>query len=267
MPRAHRYFLPNHVWHVTHRCHEKAFLLRFARDRECYLHWLFEAKKRFSLRVLNYMVTSNHVHFLVGDTGESVIARSMQLAAGRTAQDYNRRKGREGAFWEDRYHATAVEGDDHLYRCLVYIDLNMVRAGVVRHPLEWAHSGYREIQAPPERYAIIDLAALSTLCGFRSVVDFQEAHHHWVDEAPAAGKTVREDRWSDSVAVGSEAYVEKVKRELDSKARNRDISEAGGTFALREPRPPCRPHFGGTNDRLRRENTLYWKESRASSEA
>ena len=78
-----------------------------------------------------------------------------------------------------------------------------------------------------------------------------------VDEALAAGKTVREDRWSDSVAVGSEAYVEKVKRELDSRARNRDISEAGGTLALREPRLPYRPHFGGKNDRLRRENTLY----------
>jgi len=82
MPRAHRYFLPNHVWHLTHRRHEKAFLLRFVRDRERYLHWLFEAKKRFSLRVLNYMVTSNHVHLLVGDTGEGVISRSMQLAAG-----------------------------------------------------------------------------------------------------------------------------------------------------------------------------------------
>ena len=45
------------------------------------------------------------------------------------------------AFWEDRYHATAIEADDHLRRCLVYIDLNMVRAGVVKHPAEWAHSG------------------------------------------------------------------------------------------------------------------------------
>lgn len=45
----------------------------------------------------------------------------------RTAQEYNRHKGRQGAFWEDRYHAT----DEHLHRCLAYIDLNMVRAGVV----------------------------------------------------------------------------------------------------------------------------------------
>lgn len=33
MPRAHRHFLPNHVWHVTHRCHEREFLLKFDRDR------------------------------------------------------------------------------------------------------------------------------------------------------------------------------------------------------------------------------------------
>ena len=75
------------------------------------------------------MITSNHVHLLIKDTGPNVIADSMQLIAGRTAQEYNQRKDRQGAFWEDRYHATAIETDEHLHRCLVYIDLNMVRAG------------------------------------------------------------------------------------------------------------------------------------------
>jgi REP element-mobilizing transposase RayT len=73
------------------------------RDRHRYLHWVFEAKKRFGLCVLDYMVTSNHVHLLVKDTGSNVIAQSMQLIAGRTAQEYNQRKGKQGAFWEDRY--------------------------------------------------------------------------------------------------------------------------------------------------------------------
>ena len=72
------------------------------------MHWLFEAKKRFGLSVLNYMITSNHVHLLIKDTGPNVIADSMQLIAGRTAQEYNQRKDRQGAFWEDRYHATAI---------------------------------------------------------------------------------------------------------------------------------------------------------------
>ena len=134
MPRANRHFLPDCLWHITHRCHQRKFLLKFTRDRRRYLHWLFEAKKRVGLSVLNYMVTSNHVHLLVKDTGPNVIARSMRLIASRTAQEYNQRKVRHGAFWEDRYHATAIDSDDHLRRCLVYIDLNMVRAGAVKHP-------------------------------------------------------------------------------------------------------------------------------------
>jgi len=129
MPRANRYFLPGHIWHITHRCHQRKFLLKFARDRRRYLHWMFEAKKRFGLCVLDYTVTSNHIHLLVKDTGAGVIAESMQLIAGRTAQEYNRGKGKQGAFWADRYHATAIERDEHLHRCLTYIDLHMLRAG------------------------------------------------------------------------------------------------------------------------------------------
>jgi putative transposase len=48
----------------------------------------------------------------------------------------------------------------------VYIDLNMVRAGVVNHPVKWAHNGYHEIHEPPKRYAVIDLQGLVALCGF-----------------------------------------------------------------------------------------------------
>ncbi len=153
------------------------------RDRRRYLHWLFEAKKRFGLSVLNYMITSNHVHLLIKDTGPSVIAESMQLIAGRTGQEDNQRKGRHGAFWEDRYHATAIEADEHLHRCLVYIDLNMERAGVVRYPSDWAWSGYREIQTPPKRYGIVDLGELNSLCGFSELAEFQKAHRQWGEEA------------------------------------------------------------------------------------
>ena len=94
MARAKRHFLPGHVWHITHRCHKKEFLLKFARDRCRWLQWLFEAKNR------------------------------------------------NGAFWEDCYHATAVSSDRHLIQCIAYIDLNTVRAGVVNHPSEWNFGGY-----------------------------------------------------------------------------------------------------------------------------
>ena len=113
MARAKRHYIPGHVWHITHRCHKREFLLKFPRDRRRWIEWLYQAKKRYGgLSVLNYMVTSNHVHLLAFDNGgRNVIPDSIKLVAGRTGQEYNVRKNRKGAFWQDRYHATAVENN------------------------------------------------------------------------------------------------------------------------------------------------------------
>jgi putative transposase len=231
------------------------------RDRRRYLHWLFEAKKRFGLSVLNYTITCNHVHLLIKDTGSNVIAESMQLIAGRTAQEYNQRKGKQGAFWEDRYHATAVQADEHLHRCMVYIDLNMVRAGVVNHPEKWNESGFVEIQKPPKRYAIIDLQSLSELSGFADPKDFQRNHRQWVEHALENGLLMRDDRWSESIAVGKREFVENVKDELGVKAAHRDVIEADGTYALREQAEAYGLSFVVESEALRAENTFFWNET------
>jgi REP element-mobilizing transposase RayT len=235
VPRANRHFIPGYVWHITHRCHKKEFLLKFARDRRRWLQWLFEAKKRYGLSVLNYMVTSNHIHLLVRDKGErDVIPNSIQLIAGRTGQEFNQRKNRKGAYWEDRYHATAVETDTHLIQCMVYMDLNMVRAGVVGHPSEWAFSGYNEIQAPRQRYALIDYEGLRDLVNVRGMGDLAEAYRGWVEESIEEERHVRDGKWTESVAVGSEAFVTATKEKLGVKVKGREMIDDDGTYVLRE---------------------------------
>ena len=87
----------------------------------------------------------------------------MQLVDGRVAQEFNQRKSRKSAFWEDRYHATAVSTDHHVARCLTYIDLNMVRAGIVKDPASWAESGYAEIINGRQRYPLVDHRTLAAL--------------------------------------------------------------------------------------------------------
>ena len=260
MPRANRYFHPGYVWHITHRCHKKEFLLKFARDRRRWLYWLYEAKKRYGLCVLNYIVTSNHIHLLVKDSGPGVIPQSLQLIAGRTAQEYNTRKDRNGAYWEDRYHATAIETDTHLFRCLVYIDLNMVRAGVVSHPSEWREGGYREIQSPPQRYRIIDLSELTRLCGEDNFPAFQQGYRQWVEEELKHHRLERDEAWSNSIAVGSSAFVDKIQTALGSKAKSRTVIEATDKSMLREPTATYTADFDPEMGILRGKNRLRWDD-------
>jgi putative transposase len=68
-----------------------------------YLQWHYQARKRYGLRLLNFIVTSNHVHLLVVDGGDrDVIPHSMQLVASRTGQEFNQRKNRIAHYRKDR---------------------------------------------------------------------------------------------------------------------------------------------------------------------
>ena len=265
MPRANRHYIPGCVWHITHRCHKQEFLLRFSKDRDRYLHWLFEAKKRFGLKILNYIVTSNHVHLLVLDSGQEVISQSIQLIAGRTAQEFNQRKNRKGAFWEDRYHATAIEANIHLQRCISYIDLNMVRAGKVNHPSLWAASGYHEIQNPRQRYTLIDRKQLMQLCGFLSSEQLSLDHGRLIEEAlKTVSSHIREPAWSESVAVGKRDFLERIKGSLPG-ANNREIVEKSEIITLREPCSAYSSLFDGKKDTLSPINSYCWDKYQANS--
>jgi len=257
MPRASRHYLAGHIWHLTHRCHRKQFLLKFLKDRRIWIDWLYTACKRFGLCVLDYTVTSNHIHLIVRDRGCGEIARSMQLIAGCTGQQFNDRKDRRGAFWEDRYHATAIASGEHLARCVVYVDLNMVRAGVVAHPAQWPTGGYHEIQKPPRRFGIIDRPALAEVLEV-SVADLADHHAQWVAEALATASHRRVHEWSSSVAVGSRQFVEGIQRALKSRANGRELKSFevfANSFVLREPAAIYASHFVTEKPRGRRKES------------
>jgi putative transposase len=262
MARAKRHYIPGQIWHITHRCHKREFLLKFAKDRQRWLQWLFEAKKRYGISVLNYTVTSNHIHLLVVDDRErDIIPNSIQLIAGRTGQEFNQRKSRRGAFWEDRYHATAVETGDHLLQCLVYIDLNMVRTGVVKHPAEWPYCGYNEIQQPKRKNVLIDHEKLRELLEFDTYDKAKTYYKRWVDDILGSGKNIRDDRWTKSIAVGSRSFIDKVKSLMGIMAIGRDSIEVGGSCQLREPSIHYGDHFGAKKDDIGPENAYYWDDN------
>jgi putative transposase len=259
MARAQRHYIPGQIWHITHRCHKREFLLKFSKDRSRWLQWLYEAKKRYGLVILNYAVTSNHIHLLVvGGSERDVIPNSIKLIAGRTGQEFNQRKNRKGAFWEDRYHATAIENGDHLLRCLVYIDLNMVRAGVVHHPSEWPFCGYNEIQKPKRKKVLINYQKLTSLLGFDSYGDVIKYHKKWVDDFLGNGNNIRDDKWTTSIAIGNRSFVERVKSLMGALAIGRKSTEAGDSYQLREPAVPYIAHFGGKKGNIGLENTWLW---------
>jgi len=250
MPRANRHFLPGLAWHITHRCHQKEYLLKFRRDKILWIRWMHEAKRRFGLIILNYMITSNHIH-LMGLTGPAFrsdgadrpISLAMQLAHSRVAQEFNARKERHGAFWEDRYHATAIETGTQLAQCLTYVDMNMVRAGVVGHPREWEFCGYTETLKPDvrPRLRLVDADVLADLAGARDQASLMRMRETWIEQAIRKSRLEREPLWTESVAVGGQDFLERIRCGLGRRIGATEIVSADGTLALRRARPGSFP--------------------------
>ena len=114
MRRANQFNHGGGIFHVTHRCHNRAFLLKFARDRDAYREMLRRQLEQFEVWLLDYCLTSNHVHLLLDAEDRLQISALIRNVAGEFARAYNRRKGRMNAFWGDNFHATLVEEGRYL---------------------------------------------------------------------------------------------------------------------------------------------------------
>ncbi len=208
MPRATRYIVEGYLYHLTHRCADGEFFLRFAKERDAYREWLRVGVNRYHVSVLGYTVTSNHTHVVCEVRDRLAVANMMKLAAGSVAQQRNLRKGHEGSVWEHPYHCTRIQDGKHLLNCLRYVDLNMVRTGKVKHPAEWRWCSYDELTGQRQRYRIVDQDRLLFLTGFSTMPEFAEFYRARISERLAARNAVREPYWTEAVAVGSADFVD-----------------------------------------------------------
>ena len=69
----------------------------------------------------------------------SEFMRNFQAAVARW---YNYTFSRRGRFWAERFKSTLLESDEQMIDCLLYVELNSVRAGIVTHPEEYEGSSF-----------------------------------------------------------------------------------------------------------------------------
>ncbi|HQX06037.1 MAG TPA: transposase [Zoogloea sp.] len=112
-------------------------------DYRIYQDWLTEYAGKSACRVHAYVLMTNHVHLLVSADSTAAPGALMKSLGQRYFQYVNRTYQRSGTLWEGRYRSCPVDQDAYLLACQRYIELNPVRAGMVRHPADCPWSSYR----------------------------------------------------------------------------------------------------------------------------
>ncbi len=133
MPRNLRTIEPGVAYHVTQRGVDRQKVFFSDGDRRTYLSLVGENLADAGVSVLAYCLVTNHVHWVVVPDREDALAVLFRRVHGRYAQYVNARRARTGHLWQNRYFSCAV-ARGHLWSAVRYVELNAVRAGIVKDP-------------------------------------------------------------------------------------------------------------------------------------
>jgi len=143
MGRPRRCFAPGYPAHVIHRGNNRQDVFHCESDFRYLWRSLKEASAGFEVDINAYAFMTNHVHLILTPGDRGCVSRMMHWTARRYAGYFNQRYGRTGHCWGGRFRSFLITQENYLLECHRYIDMNPVRAGLVRHPADYAWSSHR----------------------------------------------------------------------------------------------------------------------------
>jgi len=142
MARLPRYFVKGQPQHIIQRGNNRELIFVHDDDYQFYLECLQSAIEKNKLAIHSYVLMTNHVHILASPELETSISKTLQSVGRRYVQYFNYTYKRTGTLWEGRYKATVIDSEQYLLTCMRYIELNPVRADMVKKPNEYLWSSY-----------------------------------------------------------------------------------------------------------------------------
>jgi REP element-mobilizing transposase RayT len=141
MARPVRIEYPGAVYHVVCRGNNRQAVFRDDHDRKRYLEKLTLYCQEKDVELLCYTLLTNHVH-LVLETPQGNLSKMMQAFQTSYTVYFNKRHGRTGHVFEQRYKAFLVDRDNYLLEVSRYVHLNAVAARLVERPDKYRWSSY-----------------------------------------------------------------------------------------------------------------------------
>jgi putative transposase len=142
MARLPRLTLPGHPHHVIQRGNNRQAIFAATADYQMMLDLLDENARKFGVAIHAYVLMGNHFHLLATPQTADGLPQMMQAVGRRYVRYFNDSQKRTGTLWEGRYKSTLIQTERYLLACMVYIDLNPVRAGMVGQARDYAWSSH-----------------------------------------------------------------------------------------------------------------------------
>jgi putative transposase len=142
MPRRPRLRVAGLPVHIIQRGNNRRACFFADEDYQFFLIHLARIAKRFRCALHAYVLMTNHFHLLLTSELEAGPSLLMKFLGQRYVQYVNRTYRRTGSLWGGRFRSSLVQTDRYVLACYRYIEMNPVRADMVRHPIAYPWSSY-----------------------------------------------------------------------------------------------------------------------------
>ena len=112
-------------------------------DRASFLAIFRICERRHDWTCLAITLLSTHYHAIL-ETTRANLSTGLKLVNSRYARQFNRRHGRFGHVFAERFQARVIESDEYLYDACAYVVQNPVAAGLCDAPEDWPWSYRRD---------------------------------------------------------------------------------------------------------------------------
>lgn len=145
MPRKARVLVPRYLHHIVQRGHNRKAVFVTDNDYLYYLSDLKEWKKELRIKLYAWCLMTKHIH-IIAQPGDEAISLSllMKRVNGRQTAYVTKLEDRSGSLWEERYKESPIQMDSYLLSCCRYVELNPVRARMVKSAEDYPRSCYQE---------------------------------------------------------------------------------------------------------------------------
>ena len=160
MARQARLVVPEIVHHVVARGVNKTRIFRSGFDKARYLKRAARIAEEESVQIHGYCLLNNHVHFLLTPATATGLAQLFSRLHTWWAGFFNRKQDRSGHLFQARYFSSPLS-EGHYWTALRYVELNPIRARLVKRPEDWPWSSARD-HLQLARHPLIPLSPVRT---------------------------------------------------------------------------------------------------------
>lgn len=227
MPRPKRIALEGLIYHVINRGNNRQPVFKDKEDFETFLIILQKFKEKYGFKFYAYCLMNNHYHLILEPTRPNTLSKIIQSITLSYLRLHHKKYGSSGHLWQGRFKNPVIQADEYLMECLRYVELNPVRARMVKTPDEYVFSSFAFHAKGKNSYHLLDQDPMYQSLG-RDDEERQMSYRKFASSEQ------------------SDQILQKIRKSIESGfavATDHFIREIKEKLALAKPRPRGRPRL------------------------